>query len=154
MIDDLTLARAIHVLSVVIWIGGVYFVTFAVLPALRQTPDAVDRFEALEVRFTKHARIVVTVAGLYGFYMLYKLDGWDWYQSIDYWWVHAMTILWMIFTFFLFVAEPLFLHAWFIRQAEAAPERTLRIARRFHQVMTLLSFLTIAAAIFGVHGER
>ncbi len=152
MIDDLTLVRVIHVLSVVIWIGGVYFVTFVVLPVLKQTHDAVGRFEAVEIQFTKHARIVVTLAGLSGFYMLYQLDGWDWYQSADYWWVHAMTVLWLIFTFVLFVAEPLFLHAWFIRQAEAAPERTLAIACRFHQVMTLLSLITIAAAIYGVHG--
>ena len=152
MIDDLTLVRVIHVLSVVIWIGGVYFVTFVVLPVLKQTDDAVGRFEAVEIQFTKHARIVVTLAGLSGFYMLYQLDGWDWYQSADYWWVHAMTVLWLIFTFVLFVAEPLFLHAWFIRQAETAPERTLAIACRFHQVMTLLSLITIAAAIYGVHG--
>ena len=152
MIDDLTLVRAIHVLSVVIWIGGVYFVTFVVLPVLKQTHDAVGRFEAVEIQFTKHARIVVTLAGLSGFYMLYQLDGWNWYQSADYWWVHAMTILWLIFTFVLFVAEPFFLHAWFIREAEAAPERTLAIACRFHQVMTLLSLIAIAAAIYGVHG--
>ncbi len=152
MIDDLTLARAIHVLSVVIWIGGVYFVTFVVLPVLKRTEDAVGRFEALEIQFTKHARIVVTLAGLSGFYMLYQLDSWVWYQSADYWWLHAMTVLWLIFTFVLFVAEPFFLHAWFFRQAEVAPERTLAIACRFHQVMTLLSLITIAAAIYGVHG--
>ena len=142
MIDDLTLARAIHVLSVVIWIGGVYFVTFVIFPVIKRADDAVGRVEAVEVQFTKHARIVVTLAGLSGFYMLYQLDGWDWYLHADHWWIHAMTALWLIFTFLLFVGEPLFLHAFFKRKAEAAPERTLAFACRFHQVMALLSLIT------------
>ena len=150
--DDLTLARTIHVLSVVIWIGGVYFVTFIVLPVLKHADDKVSRFETVEIQFTKHAKIVVTLAGLSGFYMLYRLDGWQWYGNSDFWWVHAMTLLWLIFTFVLFVAEPMFLHAWFIRQAEVTPERALALATRFHQIMTLLSLIVIAAAIYGVHG--
>ncbi len=150
--DDLTLARTIHILSVVIWIGGVYFVTFVVLPVLRRGDDKVNLLEMMEIQFTKHAKIVVTLAGVSGFYMLYQLDGWERYGNPDYWWVHAMTLLWLIFTFVLFVAEPMFLHAWFIRQAEASPERALAFAARFHQVLTLLSLIVIAAAIYGVHG--
>ena len=150
--DDLVLARAIHVLSVVVWIGGVYFVTFIVLPVLKRTDDMVSRFESVEIQFTKHAKVVVTLAGLSGFYMISRLDGWEWYGDADYWWVHAMTFLWLIFTFVLFVAEPWFLHAWFIRQAEVAPERTIAYVTRFHQIMTLLSLIVVAAAIFGVHG--
>jgi len=150
--DDLTLARTIHVLSVVVWIGGVYFVTFVVLPVIRSGDDAVDRFEAVETRFTGHAKIVVTLAGLSGFYMVYRLDAWERYLDPGYWWVHAMTLLWLIFTFVLFVAEPLFLHAWFVRRAAKSPEQTMALASRFHLIMTLLSLITIAAAMYGVHG--
>lgn len=150
--DDLILARTIHVISVVVWIGGVYFVTFIVLPVIRSADDPVTRFEAVENRFTSHAKIVVTLAGLSGFYMLYRLDGWERYLDAGYWWLHAMTFLWLIFTVVLFVAEPWFLHAWFIRRAATAPEQTLTLASRFHQIMTMLSLITIAAAIYGVHG--
>jgi uncharacterized membrane protein len=34
--DDVVIARAFHVLAVVIWIGGVAIVTMAVLPAARR----------------------------------------------------------------------------------------------------------------------
>jgi putative copper export protein len=34
--DDVIIARALHVLGVVIWIGGVAMVTMVVLPALRR----------------------------------------------------------------------------------------------------------------------
>ena len=33
--DDLALARAIHVIAVLFWIGGVGFVTWVIMPALR-----------------------------------------------------------------------------------------------------------------------
>jgi hypothetical protein len=33
---DVTIARALHVVSVVIWIGGVGFVTTVLLPAVRR----------------------------------------------------------------------------------------------------------------------
>ncbi len=150
--DDLTLARVIHVISVVVWIGGVYFVTFVILPVIKSTADPVTRFEAVENQFVNHAKVVVTLAGLSGFYMLYRLDGWERYLDANFWWVHAMTFLWLIFTLVLFVAEPLFLHAWFMRRAAIAPQHTLVLAGRFHKIMTVLSLATIVAAIYGVHG--
>jgi len=152
MIDDLTLARSLHILAVVIWIGGVYFVTFIVLPSLKATANGIARFEAIETLFARHAKIVVTLAGASGFYMLHKLDGWAWYGEPSQWWVFAMTALWLLFTIVLFVLEPLFLHAWFMRQAAEDPARTLAWARRFHLILTLLSLTTIAGAIYGVHG--
>jgi uncharacterized membrane protein len=32
-------ARIVHMLAVVVWIGGVWFVTLVVLPALREKPS-------------------------------------------------------------------------------------------------------------------
>ena len=37
--DDVTIARALHVLAVVLWIGGVGLVTTVLLPLLRRLPD-------------------------------------------------------------------------------------------------------------------
>jgi uncharacterized membrane protein len=39
--NDITIARALHILGVVLWIGGVGFVTTVLLPAIRRlkTPD-------------------------------------------------------------------------------------------------------------------
>ena len=40
MIDDIELARALHVLFVAHWIGGVAFVTLVALPLARSRGDA------------------------------------------------------------------------------------------------------------------
>ena len=54
MIDDIELARALHVLFVVHWIGGVAFVTVVALPLARSKGEAKAgwaMFEAIESRF-------------------------------------------------------------------------------------------------------
>jgi len=68
--DMFVLVRAIHVLGVVLWIGGVAFVTLVLLPALKTIADGGQRlnlFEQLEGRFANQARIVTVVTGAAGF---------------------------------------------------------------------------------------
>ena len=97
-VDDVTIARALHVLAVVLWIGGVAFVTMVLLPAVRNIQASADRvvfFETLERRFSGQARWTTTLAGLTGFYMLVRLDLWDRFLSVAYWWMHAMVGVWL-----------------------------------------------------------
>jgi uncharacterized membrane protein len=153
--DDMAIARAFHVVSVIAWIGGVYLVTCVVLPAVRNMDEALDQirsFDDIESRFGVHAKVMVTIAGASGFYMLYKLDAWDRYASLDFWWLHAMTVIWVLFTLVLFVLEPLFLHAWFDKRAQEAPTETFAMVARFHQIILVLSLITAFGAVVGVHG--
>jgi uncharacterized membrane protein len=41
MLNDLAIARAIHVLAVVVWIGGVAMVTTVILPIVRRARTVV-----------------------------------------------------------------------------------------------------------------
>jgi uncharacterized membrane protein len=50
--DPLILARVVHVLGVVIWIGGVAMVTLVLLPIARASVDGVALFEMVERRFS------------------------------------------------------------------------------------------------------
>jgi uncharacterized membrane protein len=77
--DEVAAARALHVLAVVIWIGGVAMVTTVVLPAVRHGdigPNRLQAFEAIERRFGWHARIATVIVALTGFYMTDALDLW------------------------------------------------------------------------------
>ena len=94
-VDSLVIARVLHVIGVVLWIGGVAFVTTVVLPAVRRIPDAgqqVALFEAIEGRFALQARAVTVVTGLSGLYMLHRMGAWERYLDPSYWWVHLMTL--------------------------------------------------------------
>ena len=62
-IDWGIVARMVHVLAVVVWIGGVWFVTVIVLPAMRKKPpqEWLAEFNAVERLFAPQARIAVLI---------------------------------------------------------------------------------------------
>lgn len=153
--NDLLLARALHVLGVVIWIGGVYMATTIILPAVRRGDLGADRrarFHAIENRFKWHARGAVIVVGASGLYMLQKLQLWGMFAHASYWWLHAMVIVWTLFALLLFVIEPFIMHRHFARMAERDPERAFARLYRAHVVLLVLSIITILAATAGAHG--
>lgn len=152
---DYALARAIHVLGVVLWIGGVAMVTTVLLPAVRAMPrheNPVAFFERIERRFAVQARVVTVLTGLSGFYLLHRLDAWGRYLSAESWWLHAMTLVWLVFTLVLFVLEPFVLHGRLMRRAERDPDGTLALIQRAHRVLLALSLVTVAGAAAGSHG--
>ena len=153
--DDMALARTLHVLAIVHWIGGVSLVTTVILPAVARFSEPARRiavFEEIEGRFSWQAKISVTLAGLTGFYMTYRLDAWDRFADPQYWWMTAMLSVWAIFSIILFIAEPLFLHAWFRRRAAHDPETTFALVLRGHWVLLIGTIATITGATLGAHG--
>lgn len=154
MFDDADIPRALHVLGVVLWIGGVAFVTTVVLPAVKRLQKPEDRvafFEAVEGRFAWQARGTTLLVGLSGFYLVGTLGLWSRFTELEYWWLHAMGFIWVLFTVMLFIAEPLFLHRWFQVRASAKPEETFRLIQRLHWTLLILSLVTVLGAVNGAH---
>jgi uncharacterized membrane protein len=153
--DDVVVARALHVLAVVIWIGGVTMATTVVLPAVRRGDLGADRlraFQAIEHRFVWQARTAVIIVGLTGFYMSARLDLWSRFQSVQFWWMHAMVCVWLLFTLVLFVIEPFILHRHFHKWATTAPDVAFAWLHRAHWVLLALSLVTIVGAVAGSQG--
>ncbi len=153
--EHYTLARVIHVIAVILWIGGVSMVTTVLIPAikkLKSKEDQIKTFEQIEGRFAVQAKVTTLLTGITGFYMLYAIDGWDRYLNLKFWWIHAMTLVWVLFTLVLYVLEPLFLHKLFRKYAEKNPEKTFSIMHRAHWFLLLLSLITTAGVVAGSHG--
>jgi uncharacterized membrane protein len=153
---DLILARALHVISVVAWIGGVGFVTTALLPGIRRRhpPQArLGAFVQFESRFAPQARIWVAVAGLSGLYLVMRLQLWPRFASAHFWWMHAMVALWLVFAAMLFLLEPLVLHAR-MQAAVDTPDgaRLFERMARLHQVLFGAALITVFGAVAGSHG--
>lgn len=150
-----TIARVIHVLAVVIWIGGVAMVTTVILPAVKNMKskrDKIDTFETLEGRFSIQAKVTTLLTAITGFYMVYELDAWNRYMELKHWWLIAMTVVWVLFTVVLFVLEPLLLHQLYKKYAEENPEKTFAFIQRLHWVLLTISLITILGAVAGSHG--
>ncbi len=67
---DIAIARILHVLAIVLRIGGVGVVTTVLLPALHRAYPSEQRyqmFHAIESRFAGQARILTLIAGASGF---------------------------------------------------------------------------------------
>jgi uncharacterized membrane protein len=152
---DLVLARTLHIIGVVVWIGGVCMATTVVLPAVRTGAlgsDPLRAFQAIEHRFVWQARAAVLIVGLTGLYMTYKLDLWARFATLSFWWMHAMVLVWALFFFMLFVGEPLVLRRVFPAWAARHPAKAFAWLHRVHIALLTLSLVTIAGAMIGAHG--
>jgi uncharacterized membrane protein len=153
--EEYTLARVIHVVAVIVWIGGVSMVTTVLIPAIKRMKskeEQIDTFERIEGRFSFQAKIATLLAGLSGFYMMYHLNLWHRYLNIKYWWIHLMTIVWFVFTIVLFVLEPFVLHKLFKKYATSNPEKTFKIMHRAHWFLLILSIIAVIGGVAGSHG--
>jgi len=153
--DDITVARAVHVLSVIHWFGGVAFVTAVILPAVSRLAMPTERlalFEAVERRFAAQARVSVPLAGLSGLYMVERLDLWPRFLDPAAWWLLAMLLLWLAFMAILFLFEPLLLRGWFGRRAVADPAGAFAVVRRAHWLLLAAGAVTAGAGVLGAHG--
>lgn len=151
--EDFIIARAVHVLTVLLWIGGVAFVTLVVMPTVRRDEPPGNRlaaFHRLEGRFATQARIWVFLAGVSGFWMVWRGQMWDRFLDPHFWWMHAMVGLWLIFAAMLFVIEPLFLH----RRMAASDDPAGDFARMetMHRILLAVAIVTVLGTVAGSHG--
>jgi uncharacterized membrane protein len=151
--DDIVFARALHVLSLMHWIGGVAFVTLVALPlaASRGGAEGLALFNAIERRFAAQVRVSIPLAGASGLWMTYRMDLWSRFADPSFWWMSAMAGLWLVFMGAVFVVEPLF-HDAFERRAAADPPLALRRLKRAHRVLLLAAAVTACGAVAGAHG--
>ncbi len=155
--DELVLARVLHVLGVVLWIGGVAMVTTVLLPTLarmQSMTEAMVFFGQFRRRFATQARFSTLLVGITGFYMIYVLDAWQRFTQLQYWWMHAMVAIWLLFSIMLFIVEPCNRRRQATdtsKQKPISPDVFTRIQRK-HLMLLLLSLITIAGAIAGSHG--
>lgn len=151
--DDIVLARALHVLTVMHWIGGVAFVTLVALPLAnaRGGAEGMALFDAIERRFAAQVRWSIPLAGASGLWMTYRLNLWDRFADPHFWWMTAMAGLWIIFMLMVFVVEPL-LHPRFEAEGRRDPVSMLRRMSRVHAFLLAIAALTVLGAVAGARG--
>jgi uncharacterized membrane protein len=154
VIDDIEISRALQVVFVAHWIGGVAFVTLIALPLARSYPDAGKGwtlFEAIESRFAAQVRFSIPLAGATGLWMAWRLDLWGLFASPAFWWMDAMVLLWGLLMLIVFVIEPL-AHKRIAAMAAENPAALLVRLSRVHFVLLAAGIVTIFGAVVGAHG--
>lgn len=151
--NDFIIARALHVLAVLMWIGGVGFVTAVVIPYVRHgrlPARRLDAFLEFERRFAPQARIWVLLAGATGFWMTYRASLWSRFTDPHFWWMHAMIVLWAIFMAMLFIVEPFFLSDRL--KSSTDPVADFDRLEFVHRILLMLTTITLLCAVAGSHG--
>lgn len=149
--NNFIIARALHIVAIVMWIGGVAFVTTVLIPSIRSAKSIDNKlhlFEMLEGKFGFQAKLTTVVTGISGFYMLDVMNAW----STMNWWIHIMIFVWFIFTLVLFLLEPLILHRWFHQQAEKNTEKAFFYLQLMHTILLSVSLIAVFCGVAGAHG--
>lgn len=153
--NEFVLARVIHVLCVILWIGGVAMITTVLLPVTANIQSAdkkIEFFERIKNRFAAQARYTTLFTGLSGFYMVYILDASSRFTELRYWWMHAMVIVWLLFMFMLYVMEPRLLLSKAKKQVRDNSNKNFIKMQKIHWVLLILSIITVIGATAGSHG--
>ena len=145
---------AIHVLGVVVWIGGVAFVTIIVFPMLLRMEGSLEKmllFQGIEHRFAKIAKIWVAVVGITGAWMLQITGEWKTLFSAA---GIGPTLMLIVWTFYLLVLlfEARLFKVLFRGEAQQDTSRVFFRLSAFHWVVLSLSLLAIGVGVWAGHG--
>lgn len=147
----MSLARAVHVLGVIWWVGGVAMVTASILPGLKSAglsdAERLRIFRTIRSRFVWQARVAVLLVGASGGYLLAYLGGIARLRiGPAGWWIDLMLVTWAVFALLLFVLEPLGL----MRRTGIA--RKPRAFFLMHVFLLALALVTAASGVIWAHG--
>ena len=144
---EYVIAVTLHIMSVVVWIGGVTFVTLITFPMILRMDKSLEMvmmFQGTEHRFVKIAKVMVILAGLSGFYLLYEKG-----LSTA---VIIMIVIWSVYASLIFGLEKiLFAKLFGNPEDQKDMKQVFKILQTFHWVVLALSFIAIGAGVYEAH---
>jgi len=140
-------ALTIHIVSVVVWIGGVSFVTLVTFPMILRMDKSLEMvlmFQGVEHRFGSIAKVMVILAGLSGLFLIYEKG-----ISTAVW---IMIVVWAFYASLLFGLEKMIFKKLFGKpEQQTDMKKVFNLLQVFHWVVLGLSFLAIAAGVYAGH---
>lgn len=149
----ITILLIIHVIGVIIWIGGVAFVTMVIFPMMYSTEGSLDKallFQGVEHQFAGIVRWLIGIVGATGLYILYVEYGFAILLERRGVGILIMLIVWLLYTTIILSERKIF------GKIFANPERinmnkALSTINFMHWVLLLISFSAVAAGIWFSH---
>lgn len=145
---------AIHVLGVVVWIGGVAFVTMIVFPMIMKMEGSLEKvlfFQSLEHRFAKIAKLCVLIVGLTGAWLLYLTGEWSLLLKTSGIGPTIMLAVWILYVLVLLFEAKLF-KVIFGKETEQDMGKVFFRVTVFHWVVLGLSLLAVGVGVLAGHG--
>ncbi len=148
------LLTAIHVITIILWIGGVAFVTINIFPILMRMEDSLEKvryFQAVENRFARQARLYALVAGITGAIILFLENGWSGVLSRRGTGILLMLFAWLLYVLILTFEKGIFKVLFKEAQSEDVSKIFFKL-NIFHWFILTVSFLAVFAGVYLGHG--
>ena len=148
-----SILTAVHVLGVVIWIGGVAFVTMIVFPMITRMENSLEKvifFQGIEHRFARVAKSSVVVVGLTGGWLLHVTGEWRILFSMAGLGPTLMILVWTIYLLVLLFEGELFKMI-FGGRAQQDTDKVFSLLSRSHWVILSLSLLAVGVGVWAGH---
>jgi len=150
----LKLSAALHVIGVVLWIGGVAFVTLVLLPLIHAMEDPLQKalvFQGAEHRFARIVRGVLAVVAVTGLFNLHAKGLYSLMATPAGWWLDLMIGVLVAYALLIFGLEKALFKRIFKDAAKMDPGRVFRRMIVFHWVVLALSLLAVAGGVWGTY---
>lgn len=148
-----------HIVAVILWIGGLVFVTGVVLPMAIKTPDALQKvltLQRIEHRFAPLAKWYNIITGVTGFAMVYLMGFEGLYFTKEGAALTFMTAVWLFWFVMLVGLEPVIIRKMLEKMARESGQMDIdgifRKVKKLHWFMVAVSLLAAAAGAVVAHG--
>ncbi len=151
--DIFPILLSIHVATVVLWIGGVAFVTTIIIPTIRGMEDSLAKaliFQKIESRFAKQAWYFIVVTGVSGGGLLYLTGRFNTLFTREGIGITSMVIVWFLYLMVLSFEKKIF-SLLFGGAKELNPDKIFFIIGTFHWVVLFFSLLALFLGVFYGH---
>jgi len=149
----LTMLLIIHVICVIVWIGGVTFVTTVVFPMMYRTEGSLEKallFQGVEHRFVAMVKWLIAIVGATGLYLLYAKYGFGILLNRQGIGIVIMVAAWAFYTTVLLSERKLFARI-FADPEKIDMDKALRMINVMHWMLLAVSYSAVAAGVWFGH---
>ncbi|MBF0343611.1 MAG: hypothetical protein HQL06_05190 [Nitrospirae bacterium] len=151
-----SLLMAVHLIGVVMWIGGVVFVTLIIFPMITRMEHSFEKvlfFQGVEHRFAKIAKACVFFVGLTGMLLLQKTGEWNDLFTLKGIGPTIMLLVWS-FYFLVLLFEGKMFKVIFSGEAQHDTTKIFERLSQFHYVVMGVSLIAVAVGTGAAHYAR
>lgn len=149
----LTILLIIHVICVIIWIGGVAFVTMVIFPMVYRTEGSLEKallFQGVEHRFAGMVKWLIAAVGVTGFWMLSAKYGFVILREPRGFGVLIMLFAWTLYTTVLLFERKIF-GKLFADPEKIDMNKALGMINAMHWFLLVISFSAVAGGVWFGH---
>lgn len=149
----LTILLIIHVVCIIIWIGGVTFVTTVVFPMMYRTEGSLEKallFQGVEHRFAFMVKWILGIVFVTGFWLLSARQGIAVLGQFKGLGIAIMIFAWALYTTVLLSERKVFARI-FADPEKVDMNKALKMINAMHWVLLTASYSAVAAGLWFGH---